>query len=126
MKGKSADTFAPIGPWLVTAEEVNDPQELEIWLNVNGHSRQHSSTKFMIFGVDALICYISRFMSLHPGDVIATGTPPGVGLGMSPPTFLHAGDVVTLGVSGLGEQRQTVVGPAHDDQIALLRDLRPY
>ena len=111
VKGKSADTFAPLGPWLVTTDEIDDPQNLDIWLNVNGHSRQHSSTKFMIFGVDALICYVSRFMSLHPGDVIASGTPPGVGLGMTPPTYLEAGDVITLGVSGLGEQRQTVVGP---------------
>ena len=110
VKGKSADTFAPLGPWLVTADEIDDPQNLDIWLKVNGHSRQQSSTKFMIFGVNALICYVSRFMSLHPGDVIASGTPPGVGLGMTPPTYLEAGDVITLGVSGLGEQRQTVVG----------------
>ncbi len=111
VKGKSADTFAPMGPWLVTADEVEDPQNLDIWLKVNGHSRQNSSTRFMIFGVDALISYVSRFMSLHPGDVIATGTPPGVGLGMTPPTYLEAGDVITLGVSGLGEQHQVVVGP---------------
>ncbi len=108
VKGKSADTFAPLGPWLVTRDEVADPQELSIWLKVNGNLRQESSTRHMIFGVDALISYVSRFMSLQPGDIIATGTPPGVGLGMNPPQYLGNGDVVELGISGLGRQRQTV------------------
>jgi 2-keto-4-pentenoate hydratase/2-oxohepta-3-ene-1,7-dioic acid hydratase in catechol pathway len=111
VKGKSADTFAPMGPWLVTADEVRDPQDLDIWLKVNGKVRQASSTRHMIFGVEELVSYVSRFMSLHPGDVIATGTPPGVGLGMTPPTYLAHGDVIELGIIGLGQQRQTVVGP---------------
>ncbi len=111
VKGKSADTFAPLGPWLVTRDEVADPQSLAIWLKVNGSTRQQSSTRHMIFGVDALISYVSRFMSLHPGDVIATGTPPGVGLGMNPPQYLAPGDIVELGIDGLGRQRQMVVGP---------------
>jgi 2-keto-4-pentenoate hydratase/2-oxohepta-3-ene-1,7-dioic acid hydratase in catechol pathway len=110
VKGKSADTFAPLGPWLVTPDEVADPQDLAIWLKVNGQPRQQSTTRNMIFGVDALVSYVSRFMSLHPGDVIATGTPPGVGLGMNPPQYLAPGDVVELGIGGLGHQRQTVVG----------------
>lgn len=110
VKGKSADTFAPLGPWLVTRDEVADPQDLAIWLKVNGQQRQQSTTRHMIFGVDALVSYVSRFMSLHPGDVIATGTPPGVGLGMNPPQYLAPGDVVELGIDGLGQQRQTVVG----------------
>ena len=108
VKGKSADTFAPLGPWLVTPDEITDPESLELWLNVNGARRQHSSTKYMIFGVYSLISYISRFMSLHPGDIIATGTPAGVGLGMNPPSYLSAGDVVELGITGLGIQRQTI------------------
>lgn len=111
VKGKSADTFAPLGPWLVTRDEVADPQDLPIWLKVNRITRQESSTRHMIFGVDTLISYVSRFMSLQPGDIIATGTPPGVGLGMKPPTYLQAGDVVELGIGGLGQQRQTVVAP---------------
>lgn len=110
VKGKSADTFAPLGPWLVTRDEIADPQGLEIWLKVNGRHRQQSSTRHMIFGIDALVGYVSRFMSLHPGDVIGTGTPPGVGLGMNPPQYLVPGDVVELGIAGLGQQRQTVTG----------------
>lgn len=111
VKGKSADTFAPLGPWLVTPDEITDPESLELWLNVNGARRQHSSTKYMIFGVYSLISYISRFMSLHPGDIIATGTPAGVGLGMNPPSYLSAGDDVELGITGLGIQRQTIRNP---------------
>lgn len=110
VKGKSADTFAPLGPWLVTLDEVADPQDLSIWLKVNGVTRQRSSTRQMIFSVNALISYVSRFMSLRPGDIIATGTPPGVGLGMKPPVYLQHRDVLELGIGGLGQQRQTVVG----------------
>ena len=109
-KGKGFDTFGPIGPWLVTPDEVADPQQLALWLDVNGEARQRGSTATMIFPVAELIAYVSRCMTLLPGDVIATGTPPGVGLGMKPPQFLKAGDVVTLGVAGLGRQRQVVVG----------------
>jgi 2-keto-4-pentenoate hydratase/2-oxohepta-3-ene-1,7-dioic acid hydratase in catechol pathway len=108
-KGKSADTFGPIGPWLVTRDEVPDPQRLPMWLQVNGVSRQNGSTATMVFGVAKLVSYLSQFMSLQPGDIISTGTPPGVGLGMTPPTYLKPGDVVTLGIEGLGEQRQQVV-----------------
>ena len=107
-KGKSCDTFCPIGPWLVTADEVPDPQELGMWLDVNGVRRQAGNTNTMIFGVAALIAYLSRMMTLHPGDVISTGTPPGVGAGFRPPVFLKDGDVMTLGIDGLGEQRQPV------------------
>jgi 2-keto-4-pentenoate hydratase/2-oxohepta-3-ene-1,7-dioic acid hydratase in catechol pathway len=110
VKGKSADTFAPIGPWLVTADEVPDPQNLNLWLRVNGRMRQKANTREMIFGVAFIVSYVSRFMTLMPGDIIATGTPPGVGLGATPPTFLQKGDVVTLGIDGLGEQRQELVG----------------
>jgi 2-keto-4-pentenoate hydratase/2-oxohepta-3-ene-1,7-dioic acid hydratase in catechol pathway len=112
VKGKSADTFAPLGPWLVTPDELPNPQDRRIWLSVNGISRQESSTRHMIFGVDALISYVSRFMSLQPGDVLATGTPPGVALGMEPPAYLRPGDVLELGVDGLGRQRQVVTGAA--------------
>ena len=108
-KGKGCDTFGPLGPWLVTTDEVPNPQALEMWLDVNGEKRQRGSTKTMIFDCATLISYVSRFMTLHPGDVIITGTPPGVGTGMKPPQFLKAGDVVTLGITGLGEQRQRVV-----------------
>ncbi len=108
-KGKSADTFGPIGPWLVTRDEVPDPQALDMFLDVNGQRRQTGNTRTMVFGVRYLVSYISEFMTLLPGDVIATGTPPGVGLGMKPPQFLKAGDVMHLGVAGLGEQRQRVV-----------------
>ncbi len=108
-KGKGCDTFGPIGPWLVTRDEVPDPQALDMWLDVNGEKMQRGSTRTMIFGVATLVSYVSRFMTLLPGDVITTGTPPGVGLGMKPPRYLKAGDVVTLGIAGLGEQRQKVV-----------------
>jgi 2-keto-4-pentenoate hydratase/2-oxohepta-3-ene-1,7-dioic acid hydratase in catechol pathway len=106
-KGKSCDTFGPIGPWLVTKDEVADPQDLKLWLTVNGESRQNGSSKTMVYGVAFLVSYLSQFMSLHPGDVISTGTPPGVGLGMKPPRYLKAGDVVELGIEGLGTQKQT-------------------
>jgi 2-keto-4-pentenoate hydratase/2-oxohepta-3-ene-1,7-dioic acid hydratase in catechol pathway len=109
VKGKSADTFGPIGPWLVTPDEMPAWDALDMWLDVNGTSRQRGSTKTMVFGVPFLISYLSRFMSLHPGDIISTGTPPGVGLGYKPPVFLREGDEVRLGIHGLGEQRQRVV-----------------
>jgi 2-keto-4-pentenoate hydratase/2-oxohepta-3-ene-1,7-dioic acid hydratase in catechol pathway len=109
VKGKSADTFGPIGPWLVTAEDVPDPQALGLWLEVDGHRYQNGSTATMVFGVAYLISYLSRFMSLQPGDIISTGTPPGVGLGQKPPIYLRPGNVIRLGVEGLGEQRQMVV-----------------
>lgn len=105
-KGKSCDTFGPIGPWLVTKDEVADPQNLSMRLEVNGKKMQNGSTKTMVYGVKFLVSYLSRFMTLHPGDIISTGTPPGVGSGMKPPVFLKAGDVMTLGIEGLGEQRQ--------------------
>jgi 2-keto-4-pentenoate hydratase/2-oxohepta-3-ene-1,7-dioic acid hydratase in catechol pathway len=109
-KGKGFDGFGPIGPWLVTADEVPDPQALRMWLDVNGEARQRGSTATMIFGVAALVAYVSRCMTLLPGDIIATGTPPGVGMAMKPqPRFLQAGDVVTLGIDGLGQQTQRVV-----------------
>ena len=109
VKGKSADTFGPIGPWLVTAEEVPDPQTLGLWLEVDGHRYQNGSTATMVFGVAHLVTYLSRFMSLQPGDIISTGTPPGVGLGQKPPVYLRPGNVMRLGIEGLGKQRQTVV-----------------
>ena len=110
VKGKSADTFCPLGPWLVTTDEIKDPQNLKMWLKVNGETRQNGSTATMIFGVKTLVSYISRFMTLMPGDVIPTGTPPGVGLGIKPtPIFLKGGDVMELGIEGLGTQRQQVV-----------------
>ncbi|RJF79433.1 FAA hydrolase family protein [Azospirillum cavernae] len=108
-KGKSADSFGPTGPWLVTRDEVADPQALPMWLEVNGHRYQNGSTATMVYGVRFLVSYLSRFMSLQPGDIISTGTPPGVGMGQKPPTYLKAGDVVTLGIDGLGSQRQTTV-----------------
>ncbi|KQT11576.1 fumarylacetoacetate hydrolase family protein [Ramlibacter sp. Leaf400] len=108
-KGKSADTFGPIGPWLVTRDEIPDPQHLPMWLEVNGVRRQNGSTATMVFGVAKLVSYLSQFMSLRPGDVISTGTPPGVGLGLKPPVFLKPGDVMSLGIEGLGQQRQQVV-----------------
>ena len=107
-KGKGCDTFGPVGPWLVTADEVQDPQGLAMWLDVNGQRRQNGTTATMIFGAAELVAYCSRFMTLWPGDLISTGTPPGVGMGMKPPTFLKAGDAIHLGIAGLGEQRQTV------------------
>ncbi len=109
VKGKSCDTFAPLGPFLATADEVADPQNLKCWLKVNGVMRQNSSTNQMIFGVRTLVSYLSQFMTLLPGDVISTGTPPGVGLGFKPPIFMKAGDVVELGIEGLGESRQKAV-----------------
>ena len=110
VKGKSADTFGPIGPWLVTRDEVPDPQNLKLWLSVDGETRQDGSTKTMIFGVRHLVHYLSQFMSLQPGDIISTGTPPGVGIGMKPePIFLKPGQVMKLGIEGLGEQTQTTV-----------------
>jgi 2-keto-4-pentenoate hydratase/2-oxohepta-3-ene-1,7-dioic acid hydratase in catechol pathway len=109
VKGKSADTFGPIGPWLVTADEVPDPQALKLWLEVDGRRYQNGSTATMVFGVAHLISYLSRFMSLQPGDIVSTGTPPGVGLGQKPPVYLKPGNVMRLGVEGLGEQRQMVV-----------------
>jgi 2-keto-4-pentenoate hydratase/2-oxohepta-3-ene-1,7-dioic acid hydratase in catechol pathway len=108
-KGKSCDNFGQIGPYLVTRDEVADPQDLAMWLTVNGVTRQNGSTKTMVYGVKHLVSYLSQFMTLHPGDVISTGTPPGVGLGMKPPQFLKAGDVVELGIAGLGQQRQDVI-----------------
>ena len=108
-KGKGCDTFGPIGPYLVTADSVADPQNLDMWLDVNDEKRQRGNTKTMVFGVAHLVSYISQFMTLMPGDIITTGTPPGVGMGMKPPQYLKAGDVVTLGIGGLGEQRQRVV-----------------
>lgn len=107
-KGKSSDTFGPIGPWLVTRDDVPDPQNLSMWLTVNGTSMQDGSSNTMVYGVAYLVSYLSQFMTLHPGDIISTGTPPGVGMGMTPPVYLKAGDVVELGIEGLGTQRQTV------------------
>ena len=108
-KGKGCDTFGPIGPWLVTADEVPDPQNLRLWLEVDGRRYQDGSTQTMVFGVAHLVSYLSRFMSLQPGDVISTGTPPGVGLGQKPPVYLAAGQTIQLGIEGLGVQRQRVV-----------------
>jgi 2-keto-4-pentenoate hydratase/2-oxohepta-3-ene-1,7-dioic acid hydratase in catechol pathway len=108
-KGKGCDTFGPVGPWLVTADEAGDPQALAMWLEVNGHRYQNGSTRTMIFGVAHLVSYVSRFMTLHPGDLITTGTPPGVGMGVKPQSvYLKPGDVMRLGIQGLGEQRQVV------------------
>lgn len=111
-KGKSADTFGPTGPWLVTRDEIKDPQNLGMWLKVNGETMQDGSTMTMVYGVKFLVSYLSRFMSLQPGDIISTGTPPGVGMGMKPQRYLKPGDVVELGVEGLGSQRQQVVADA--------------
>jgi 2,4-diketo-3-deoxy-L-fuconate hydrolase len=107
-KGKGCDTFGPIGPWMVTADEVADPQQLSLWLEVNGKRFQNGNTRTMVFGVAQLVSYISRFMTLYPGDLISTGTPPGVGLGQKPPLYLKPGDEMRLGIAGLGEQRQRV------------------
>lgn len=109
-KGKSCDNFGPLGPWLVTRDEIADPQALAMWLTVNGKTMQNGSTRTMVYGVRHLVSYLSQFMTLHPGDVISTGTPPGVGLGMKPPQYLKPGDVVELGIEGLGTQRQIVMG----------------
>lgn len=111
-KGKSCDTFGPIGPWLVTRDAVSDPQDLAMWLTVNGETMQNGSTRTMVYGVAHLVSYLSQFMTLHPGDVICTGTPPGVGMGRKPPRYLRAGDVVELGIAGLGSQRQPVIADA--------------
>jgi 2-keto-4-pentenoate hydratase/2-oxohepta-3-ene-1,7-dioic acid hydratase in catechol pathway len=108
VKGKSFDSFAPFGPWLVTGDEIGDPQSLDLWLDVNEIRRQTGNTATMIFDVFEIVSYVSRFMTLLPGDVISTGTPPGVGMGHKPPIFLKAGDVMRLGITGLGEQRQKV------------------
>ena len=108
-KGKGFDSFGPIGPWLVTRDEVPDPQNLQLWLEIDGVRRQSGTTKTMVFSVATLVSYLSQIMTLHPGDVIATGTPPGVGMGMKPPVFLRPGQVVRLGVERLGEQRQVTV-----------------
>jgi 5-carboxymethyl-2-hydroxymuconate isomerase len=108
-KGKSHDTFGPLGPWLVTPDDVGDVQKLDMWLDVNGTRCQTGSTATMIFSVSKIVAYLSGMMTLMPGDIITTGTPPGVGMGMKPPQFLKAGDVMTLGIDGLGEQRQQVV-----------------
>ncbi|HYD62591.1 MAG TPA: fumarylacetoacetate hydrolase family protein [Noviherbaspirillum sp.] len=108
-KGKGCDTFGPVGPWLVTRDEVPNPQRLELWLDLNGQRIQSGNTKTMIFSVAKIVSYVSRFMTLMPGDIITTGTPPGVGMGMKPPRFLKRGDELVLGIEGLGEQRQTVI-----------------
>jgi 2-keto-4-pentenoate hydratase/2-oxohepta-3-ene-1,7-dioic acid hydratase in catechol pathway len=108
-KGKSCDTFGPIGPWLVTKDEIPEPQNLGMWLTVNGQKMQNGSSKTMVYGVAFLVSYLSQFMSLHAGDVISTGTPPGVGMGLKPPRYLKAGDVVELSIEGLGTQKQTFV-----------------
>ena len=107
-KGKGCDTFCPVGPWLVTRDEVPDPQALGMWLDVNGERAQRGNTATMVFGVAHLVSYVSRFMTLHPGDLICTGTPPGVGMGAKPPRYLKAGDTMRLGIDGLGVQTQTV------------------
>ena len=109
-KGKSADTFAPIGPWVVTADEVAEPQKLELWTTVNGERRQRGSTSDMIFSVRELVAYVSRFMSLRAGDILSTGTPAGVAHGMKPPRYLEPGDVVEMGITGLGTQKSRIVG----------------
>lgn len=108
-KGKGCDNFGQTGPWLVTADEVADPQDLPMWLDVNGQRMQDGSTKTMVYGVAHLVSYLSRFFTLHPGDIISTGTPPGVGLGFTPPRYLKSGDVVELGIEGLGSQKQVCV-----------------
>jgi 2-keto-4-pentenoate hydratase/2-oxohepta-3-ene-1,7-dioic acid hydratase in catechol pathway len=108
VKGKSADTFCPLGPWLVTADEIADPQQLDLWLDVNGERMQTGSTRTMVFGAHFLVSYISQFMTLQPGDIIPTGTPPGVGMGKKPQRWLKPGEEMRLGISGLGEQRQRV------------------
>ena len=117
-KGKGCDTFGPVGPWLVTPDEVSNPQALDMWLEVNGRRFQNGNTRTMVFGVATLVSYISRFMTLYPGDLISTGTPPGVGLGQKPPLYLKAGDEMRLGIAGLGEQRQRV----HAWSAALIDD----
>jgi 2-keto-4-pentenoate hydratase/2-oxohepta-3-ene-1,7-dioic acid hydratase in catechol pathway len=117
-KGKGCDTFGPIGPWLVTADEIKDPKSLGMWLDVNGTRRQTGNTRTMIFGVAEVVADLSRYMTLLPGDIITTGTPPGVAMGMKPPQWLKPGDVVTLGIDGLGEQRQRVVAFSNRRRVA--------
>ena len=109
VKGKSCDTFGPIGPYLVTKDEIDDPQNLKLWLDVNGKRMQDGTTKTMVYGVNFLVSYISQFMSLQPGDIISTGTPPGVGMGMTPQIFLKPGDIMELGIEGIGEQKQKTI-----------------
>lgn len=109
VKGKSCDTFAPIGPFLATADEIPDPENLAMWLKVNGETKQDGSSNKLIFGIGFLVSYLSRFMTLEPGDIVSTGTPPGVGMGFKPPQFLKAGDVVELGIEGLGSSTQTAI-----------------
>ncbi|RUL65891.1 FAA hydrolase family protein [Dyella dinghuensis] len=116
VKGKSADTFGPLGPWLVTTDEITDPQNLHLWLEVNGHRYQNGHTRTMIFNVAQLVSHISRYMTLLPGDVISTGTPSGVGLGQKPPVYLRPGDVIELGIDGLGRQRQQVRAHIGDER----------
>ncbi|GLK83606.1 fumarylacetoacetate hydrolase family protein [Ancylobacter defluvii] len=111
-KGKGCDTFGPIGPWLVTTDEITDPHVLDMWLEVDGKRYQNGSTRTMIFDVPTIVSYVSQFMSLQPGDIISTGTPPGVGLGQKPPVYLKAGQTMRLAISGLGEQQQTTVAAA--------------
>ena len=111
-KGKSCDNFGQLGPWLVTRDEIEDPQKLRMWLTVDGQTMQDGSTETMVYGVKHLVSYLSQFITLHPGDVISTGTPPGVGLGMKPPRYLKPGEVVELGIEGLGQQRQEVIADA--------------
>ena len=111
-RGKGCDTFGPVGPYLVTTDEITNPQTLGMWLDVNGEKRQRGSTRTMVFGCAHLVSYVSQFMTLLPGDIITTGTPPGVGLGMKPPVYLKPGDVMTLGIDGLGEQRQRMIAYA--------------
>ncbi|PKP67863.1 MAG: hypothetical protein CVT83_07710, partial [Alphaproteobacteria bacterium HGW-Alphaproteobacteria-5] len=123
VKGKSCDTFGPIGPWLVTRDEVADPQELDIWLEVDGVRHQNGNTRTMIFGVAEIVSYISQFMSLQPGDIVSTGTPPGVGLGMKPePVYLRAGQEMRLGIEGLGEQKQRTVAEGGEERDAKERN----
>jgi len=117
-KGKGCDTFGPIGPWLVTADEIKDPRNLGMWLDVNGTRRQTGNTRTMIFGVAEVVADLSRYMTLLPGDIITTGTPPGVAMGMKPPQWLKPGDIVTLGIDGLGEQRQRVVAFSNRRRVA--------
>jgi 2-keto-4-pentenoate hydratase/2-oxohepta-3-ene-1,7-dioic acid hydratase in catechol pathway len=114
-KGKGCDTFGPVGPWLVTPDEVGDPQALDMWLDVNGRRAQTGSSRTMIFGIAKLVSYLSEFMTLNPGDIITTGTPPGVGMGHKPPVYLQAGDVMELGIEKLGRQRQDVVAWSRPD-----------
>src|SRR5580698_1418662 len=118
VKGKSCDTFGPLGPWLVTTDEITDPQNLHLWLEVNGHRYQNGHTRTMIFNVAKLVSHISRYMTLLPGDVISTGTPSGVGLGQKPPIYLRPGDVIVLGIDGLGRQRQHVRAHPSDEHAA--------